>query len=40
MGYYTDEDTIKYINTNSIIYALFNRLNYKEEVFNGMLIYK
>lgn len=36
-AYYTDEDTINYINTNSIIYALFNRLNYKEEVLKGLI---
>lgn len=36
-AYYTDEDTISYINTNSIIYALFNKLDYKEEVLNGLI---
>ena len=33
-AYYTEEDTIQYINSNSIIFALLNKINQKEIFFD------
>lgn len=35
-AYYTEEDTIQYINRNTIILALFNKINYKAEFLNAV----